>query len=488
LTEALTSRRWLTSTLLAAVAALLGVIVARQSNYAVGLVAMGVVLLLAFRAPVTHLTILLGLTAIVPYTLENRYHAGGAGAGTPGLLASDLFLLTGLIRSATVLPRMRLGRRRMTVLCLVLLFCAFTVFEAYQGLRAGQTVSNVGAEFRTLAGGFATALIAMTVLEDRDAHPRMLKSLALLGLALGLWGIAQWALNLSFAGDFGVRTGVTLTTNGVGQLQGGLFSFPVAVILAVSALVSRQLSGWRARLFVIAVLIVNLVSLLLTFERTFWVITGLGAILVALRANPGRRARALLWLAGSLSVGLITLAIASPTTFQTAQQRLLSIGQYQTDNSVRYRSVESGFVLQKIREKPLFGWGLADTIYWGQPWDQTTPSEEAYTHVGFLWLFWREGFVGGAVLLLLLGLSVAWPGRAAAGDLVASVRTGCQASLVALLIADVTFPAFQGYAITFVMGFLVAYCALPVLPGRSLRAMRAGRPGLAPRRPAEQAS
>jgi O-antigen ligase len=290
-----------------------------------------------------------------------------------------------------------------------------------------------------------------------------LRALLLLGLALGLWGVAQWVFQVGFGGDFGVRTGVSLTSHGRGQIQGGLFAFPAAVILAAAALASGRVRGRLDRNLVLAALGLNIVSLLLTFERTFWVATAVGVMLVALRSGRVRRARALMWIAVSAAAGLLTLSAVSPGTLSTAEQRLFSIGQYQTDNSVRYRTVESRYVIAKIRERPLLGWGLADTIHWGQPWTQTHPADEDYTHVGYLWLVWREGLLGGAVLLALLVLALLWPGRAAAGGLVAGIRTGCQASLVALLITNLTFPAFQGTQATYLMGFLVAYCAIPVV-------------------------
>jgi hypothetical protein len=376
-----------------------------------------------------------------------------------------------------VLPQLRLSRRQLVVVGLVVLACLFTLFEAWQGLRAGQPLSEVGAEFRGLAGGFGFALIVIAALAAPGANPRVLRALAVLGLALGLEGIAQWTLGASFGGDFGVRSGVSLTSSGTGQLQGGLFAFPVAVTIATAALASGRLRGWRERSIVIAVLALNVISLLLTFERTFWVATVVAVAIVVLRSGHARRGRTLLSTAVAVVIGVSILAAVSPSTLQTAEQRLLSIGQYQTDNSVRYRSVESGFVIAKIEAKPLLGWGLGDTIYWSQPWEQNGPPvAQSYTHVGYLWLFWREGILGGAVFLLLLALSAAWPGRLAAGGLATAVRSGAQASIVALAIANFTFPAFhQGSQITYVMGFLVGYCALPVLPRARGRPGRGGR-------------
>ena len=184
-----------------------------------------------------------------------------------------------------------------------------------------------------------------------------------------------------------------------------------------------------------------------------------------------------MWIVMTCATGLLTLAAVSPSTLQTAEQRLFSIGSYQVDNSVRYRTVESGFVIDKIKESPLIGTGLADTIYWGQPWTQTKPASQSYTHVGYLWLTWREGIIGAALVLTLLLAAATWPGRAADGPLPSAMRIGSQAGLVAMLIANLTFPAFQGGQSTYVMGFLVAYSAIPVLARRRAPAVRPGAIG-----------
>jgi O-antigen ligase len=200
------------------------------------------------------------------------------------------------------------------------------------------------------------------------------------------------------------------------------------------------------------------------------VATAFGIVLIAARTDRVRRARTVVWIAVLVTGGLLAVAAVSPTTFGTAQERLLSIGAYQTDPSVRYRDDESRFVIDKIRAKPLLGSGLADSIHWNLPWLGTRLQDDEYTHVGYLWLLWREGVIGAALLLSLLLLAAAWPGRAKAGPLPAGVRVGCQAGLAALLLVSMTFPPYQAIQIMYVVGFLVAYAAIPVLP----------RPGHAP--------
>jgi hypothetical protein len=84
-------------------AALLGAVVTRHPGLAVPFTGLAVVTLLAVLAPVTHLSILLALTAIVPCSIQKLF-PGGARIGSAGVLLSDLFLLTGLMRVVLVLP------------------------------------------------------------------------------------------------------------------------------------------------------------------------------------------------------------------------------------------------------------------------------------------------------------------------------------------------------------------------------------------------
>ncbi len=456
MTHTLPRTDWLLIPALAA-AALFGALTALQPLAATALMAVAVIGALAFLAPATHLAILVFLTTIVPYSVSNRYGAG-AGSGSPGLLASDLFLLTGLARAAVVLPRSHLDHRRICVLVLVTLFCAWALIAAYLGARSGHGLSDIGQELRTLAG-FGTAIVAIAVLLGQRSQERMVRAFVVLGLLLGLWGMAQWQLNLPFATDFGVREGVSFTESGRGQIQGGLFAFPIAVILAAGVLMTGEVRRGPRRTAVIAILALNSTALLLTFERTFWVATMLGIVAVALRNGRVQRGRTILWAIVLVVVSFAAVAAVSPVTLQTARERLLSIGQYANDSSLRYRRVESAHVLAEIERSPIAGSGLAASIWWGKPWLQTPPTTETYSHNGYLWLVWKLGSIGAFLLLALFLVSICWRGPPD-GGLFASVRVGCQASLLALLVASVTFPTFSGYGITAAMGVLIAVCAM----------------------------
>lgn len=463
----LLQRQWLMLGPILGFAAVYGAMVAVKPSIAAGLVGAAIVLALAFAAPVTHLCLLLFLTVIVPYSINNRFGVG-AGTGQAGLLGSDLFVFTGLARAVLLIPRVQLQSRQLVAMGLAVAFCVWVVIAAYTGISAGQAASDVGVELRTLVA-FSAVLIAVTVLHDPASHARFARGLVVLGILLGLWGIAQWTIGFDFSSDFGVRAGVSYSTSGRGQVQGGLFAFPIAVIIAGAVLMAGHVERRRDRLWVMAVLALNTVSLLLTFERTFWVVAVLGTMIVLLRSGRARRLRSALWLTSATLIAAAAVSIVSPGTMQTARERLVSIGQYSSDNSLRYRRVESEHVIDKIDAKPLAGSGLGDAIWWGQPWLRVPPSEARYSHNGFLWLTWRLGLIGAALLLALFALAICSRGPpAGATPLTATIRIGAQASLLALLVSSITFPTFNGYGITAAMAVLIGVCALPRgEPGRS---------------------
>jgi hypothetical protein len=171
-------------------------------------------------------------------------------------------------------------QRRLSVpIALVLGFVGIAGIQAIHGVP--RRLCPFGYRGRTVRvlRGFGVAVIAVRILADPGARKRLLVGLIVVGLALGLWGLAQWVLNLPLtaSGDADVRTGVRFTTAGRGQLQGGMFAFPVAIVIALGALLSADVRSRSTRALLMAVLAVNSISLLLTFERTFWLATSSGS-------------------------------------------------------------------------------------------------------------------------------------------------------------------------------------------------------------------
>ena len=448
---------------LAGAALVFGALIAVKPVFALALPALVAVLALAWITPVANFTLLIFLTAIVPYGVQNQYALGG-GQGAPGLLFSDVVLGLGMAWAALTLLRAQLDRRTRVVCVALVAFIALGGIQAVHGIANGQTLSEVGAEYRVFLVLGGAALMALPLLLDPGRRQRLLRGLAFLGLALGLWAIVQWTVDIPFAdaGDAGIREGILQTTEGRGQIQGGLFSFPVATILAAAALVSGGLRSRFGQVTVAAIFLLNLGGLLLTYERTFWVTTALGLLLIAAMASGRARLRALFFGPLALIVFFSVMSTIAPDTLGAARERLLSLGRYQSDNSLRYRLVESRHVLEEIDKRPLTGSGLAATIYWGRAWEQVPPGENRFAHNGYLWIAWKMGLIGaallfGAMLFVLIGRAPPTP-----SPLLRMLRTGAKAGLLALLISSVTFPSFTQLSGAATLGVVLALAVAPL--------------------------
>jgi hypothetical protein len=436
---------------------------ATQPKLALGGIFAACVFVLAFRMPVANLSILLLSTAVVPYGILNRFSIGG-GTNSPGLLFSDVFLLAGLAWAALALPRLPLDRRRSWYAVSMFCFLVVVFLQFAHGLMWGYARSVVGQEGRVLLG-IGTCLIALPLLAHPPSRRRLLAALSVAALLLGAWGMLQWFghFDLGAAGDVGVRAGVRLTSGGTGQLQGGEFGYPVAIILCFGALAYGNIRSWLWRSILLAALALNVASCLVTFERSFWFdsLAGL-AFVLAFTARGRRRINVLAATSTAAVFALVTLALFAPTTLKTAKERFNSISSYASDSSVRYRVVESEFVYARIRVHPVEGSGLGATIFWGRPWAQVPPTTRHFSHDGYLWLAWKVGIPGAALLVALLVLAVA--GRRARGEELLSValRRGAQGAIVGLLVATIFFPSFGQLSISSVIGLLLALAISPM--------------------------
>ncbi len=450
--------------LLAALAAVLVVAVVAagsQPKLALAGVVAAAVFVFAFRKPVANLAVILFLTAVVPYGTLNQYSLGG-GVDSPGLLISDVFLLAGLSWAVLAWPRTPLDRRRYLFSLAMFVYLLVVAVQFLHGIRNGYGRSTVGQETRVLLA-LGAFLIALPLLADRQSRRRLFGALAVVALVLGAWGMIQWfgAFQFGAAGDVGVRAGVAQTASSGGQLQGGEFAYPVAIILCFAVLVLGGVRSWFWRALLMCALALNLAACLVTFERSFWLDALAGLLFVAITAAGLKRLKVLSILGGVAAITVVVLALFAPSTLTTAEQRLSSLSGYGSDPSLRYRVVESGFVSDRIRAHPLSGSGLGATIFWGQPWARTTPKTRNYSHNGYLWLSWKIGVPAAALFVCLLGFALF--SRAAPREEQVSlvVRRGAQGAIVGLLVATMTFPSFSQLSITAVIGMLLALAISP---------------------------
>lgn len=447
--------RWVVPSCAAGAALVVGALIATAPLLAAGAAFGLLFVLLAFAAPVVHLTLLLFVAAIVPYSVQNSLGGGS------GLVLADVLLLTGLARAVLVLLQHPLDRRQALTVFVTAAFVLTAVLNFVYALNLGHVRSEAGFDLRNVMG-VAAVLIALPILSDSAARLRLFKGMVLVGLLLGLWGIAQWLVDIPFgeAGDVGVREGVAFTTGGRGQIQGGAFAFPLAIVLSFAALISRDVSSWRERAPLLAVLLLNSVSLMLTFERAFWIGTAMGLLVVMARAGSSQRVRVMLWTPVAVLLLLAVFATVAPGQITAAGERLLSVREYESDISVAYRVVESQKVVGEIRERPFLGSGVGASIWWGLPAAGIAPQRYTYTHNGYLWLVWKLGVIPTFLMALLFALALLRREGARAHGRSEMVMKGAQAGLFVLLILAVTSPVFST-STTPVTGLLLALSVMP---------------------------
>ena len=186
-----------------------------------------------------------------------------------------------------------------------------------------------------------------------------------------------------------------------------------------------------------------------------------GVAFVTLMAPKQKRIKAITSICALGAIALIVLSVASPTTLTTARQRLNSISGYSTDDSVRYRLVESQFVYARVQSHPISGSGLGASIFWGQPWAKVPAKDRTFSHDGYLWVAWKLGLPAAVLLTLLLAGTLTARTKPRETELSRAVRRGAQGAILGLLIATVTFPSFSQLAIFPAMGVLVALAISP---------------------------
>jgi hypothetical protein len=427
-------------------ALLMGIAAGLYPIYAFALSATALVFLFAFRFPVAHLLVLLFVTAVIPLGVQSRF--GGSGA-----IPSDVLLFAGLVRAAVKLPHLPIDRRtaRVLVLCLGLFFAVAVQFV--HAILLGRAMSGVGAEARVLLS-IGTALIALPILAERDSRARLLRGLLWFGVALGLWGIAQFALQLRFDVQADTWAGSTDSFHTAGRVV-GMYAFPLAALIALSVLASGAVRGTRTALALAAVVGLNLAAVVLTFERTFFIAFGAGLLVLLLRMSGRQRTRLTAWTLGLILTTVVGLSAVAPAVLNATADRLTSVKDYKSDPSVVYRQHESRLVTNRIKANPLAGSGLGATVLIGRPGTNQLVKPRRYAENGYLWLIWKLGVVGAAVLLALVAAAILCRPRAR-DPLDRAVVVGAQASLFALAVATFAFPSWNQLAITPAIGLLIA--------------------------------
>ncbi|BBY19360.1 O-antigen ligase family protein [Mycolicibacterium litorale] len=426
---------------------------------------------LAFATPVAALSVLVLITALVPFELQDDLAVVG-GRDQPGLLFVDALLVLGLLRVLWLLMRRRLEfDLPLIVGSIALLICCAALGW---GVAQGGALSEAGHEARRVVMAVGAFILAWPLMADRSTRRRMIRMLLVLGLALPLWGLAQWMFEIGYvsSGDAGVRMGNDLVVGSRGMLQGGMFGYPLAITFAWAALLSGRVRTSAGQALLGGILILNAVCLVLTYERTMWLVTVLQCVVVVVIYGAAAIGPAVRW--GAMGLGaLVCLSMAAPGEALMAVKRLMTVSEVSTDRSYSYRVIESEAAIDEITARPVTGSGLGATITW-ESHGVFAPMMTSFIHNGYLWLAWKFG-VPVAALVVLIMVSAIMRRTHHDGDWRwSTVSVASRASLAGLVLIPITFPVFNVLGVTPLLGFFLAVCFArrPAEPPQSMRCDR----------------
>lgn len=158
-------------------------------------------------------------------------------------------------------------------------------------------------------------------------------------------------------------------------------------------------------------------ALVLTFLRSYWAVTGILLLLLALLVKGRSRRRLMGW--GLVVVFLIAMiglaAFCEPGSraadlMRASFERLATLGNDETlgESSLQWRYVENEYAIRQIMSHPFLGLGMGSRYrpldpridYWGMKWDA-----RRFIHNGHLWVLLRMG-VSGYLFLMWLSITL----------------------------------------------------------------------------------
>jgi O-antigen ligase len=372
------------------------------------------------------------------------------------LTPPDLLLLLGicgvLLRSATDDERPRMPDPLTIPLILLALALAWGAVTAL-GAHAGVTQGDLYHRSMHVAYVFLVPFLAVNVLRDDQA----LRAFA--------WIAAALAAFKGLSGLYGSLGGIgsTVEEETVSFLNPVPNLMTMVLVFGVAAALVRRV---RIPLWIVASAPIALLSIVLSFRRSFWIATAFGLVAVVIIASR-RRGRAV------LAIGGVTLALAlvasvtigasdDPSASPLAERaQTLSPAGLETNRGDRYRNDERHNVLENLASQPLTGIGL------GVPWKVHEPLAEAhdrrYVHIATLWYWLALGPLGLIAYLAVIGGGLAtartiW--RRHRDALVQACAIACFGGILGLAVVELT-ASFTGIEprISLILGAALGWLA-----------------------------
>jgi hypothetical protein len=258
---------------------------------------------------------------------------------------------------------------------------------------------------------YLTFFLVINLVREQRQLTLLLRGFLALATAVAIAMIAQYLVGESLQ----LLPGRVETLSTQGESYGGVFRIlppgqSLTLVAFVVTTVALVLNGFRP-LSLLRFLQWGLLGLVvvLTFNRSFWVVAGLALLLTACLLRGQDRQRLVVWslVVALLASVILPLAMYEPesrasTLVRASIERLRTLVSSGTlgESSIEMRYVESEYARSQITKVPLIGLGIGARY---RPWDSRIDwrlpdgsgfDGRAYIHNGHLWILLQSGLLG----------------------------------------------------------------------------------------------
>ena len=370
----------------------------------------------------------------VDLSLQYRVPVGGGGIFIIDMLLA-LLVLSWVVQ---MLVERRVALVRSPVTLPLVLFLLWVVVAALIGRLAGNDLKTILQDVRGPAY-FVLFVWVLSAVVSRDLIYLMLRVLAACLVAGFLIGVYYAALGQG---------------QQIGFVEAGVSRFPApneVFIMGVSLLAAFVVMwppGRRRPWFLWALLVLSLVGMILALVRGYWI--GLVAGMAFLLLVSGAQQRLRLIGGGLLLLWVVlgSVALMSPTLFDSVVTRAVAVGAYANDTSVQYRLIENRAVMRQIEAHPALGNGFGTSYLFDFSRYGVAPFQKVYIHNNYLWFTQRMGLIGlGLFVWMMVAFLVSWRGLRgyfAEGDpYLVGLVVGSRVMIVSLLVVSISSPQFN---------------------------------------------
>ena len=331
----------------------------------------------------------------------------------------------------------------------VLLFVFYFLFSAVLGLSFGNNMGYILVEtFHVLLLG--SIILFKYNLTSREDYYYIFKWLLIISLLISLEYIFF---------------GILISGNRFVTFQSGFLPLVTGILFSYFLFTENKFK----KIIVLGVIIIVILGMISTLTRSLWVTTiitmGMVYVLYLWSKNMLTTVKKIVLVILMIVVSLLVIQTVKNTkpnntisTSKNLDERAQSIANPSEDHSFLMRVELGWYAIQKITEKPIFGWGLGDVLQYRLLGNNKL--RNSYLDTVWLYFLWKGGIIGLLLILFVFFRSIVVSLRIISKTSDQNVKiliVGLLSGIIGILILGFLSPLIIKYRTNVIFAFIWAY-------------------------------